>query len=555
MKDKVEAHLTLPVHARSKAIIVLAVVALSISCVAWGCSPKAASDAPKSNGEQSQDAKAGIASATDGEYVDQLAAYSGFPTEGRFVDGVASLPGFYQNTTKNEANAKAEAPRRYTDRNGILVQPVPTDDLGWNNTYLDADNRWCTSCHTLENALMSLPTYHRLIFFGYPTEQSYQNCIACHSDSYSGHKLADALHTLHFESAMFADDDGNCQSCHYINPNTGVFERWDEVKYNLYKGITDVAADEAKPAITYDQTTITPAENRIFKTVKDEPNEWLTDDSKQDLSIYENWVISVDGDCENPVEMTLPEMEEQFGTVKQVMKMDCTINGVGQATIMQSEVEGIPISAIVDYAKPKAGANILSPIGSDGYDYAQMSIDWLLENDAIIVTKMDGEYLPNSQGYPCMIWVYKTSGGNFTKRISNLTFMTLPEDQLNAQLYVGQFTDDRTGEIYSKPNSGVLNYPTGVVLSGDEAKTVHLEGFADAWDEPIKKVEFSFDHGATWTVLDTPGNNADFWTYWRMDFTPPAAGAYLLDIRTTSITPEGADRVCQYDTQFMFTVE
>ncbi|WP_156788368.1 hypothetical protein [Eggerthella sp. 1_3_56FAA] len=48
---------------------------------------------------------------------------------------------------------------------------------------------------------------------------------------------------------------------------------------------------------------------------------------------------------------------------------------------------------------------------------------------------------------------------------------------------------------------------------------------------------------------------ADNWTYWRMDFTPPAAGAYLLDIRTTSITPDGADRVCQYDTQFMFTVE
>ena len=190
---------------------------------------------------------------------------------------------------------------------------------------------------------MSLPTYHRLIFFGYPTEQSYQNCIACHSDSYSGHKLADAhAHACTSKAPCSTDDDGNCQSCHYINPNTGVFERWDEVKYNLYKGITDVAADEAKPAITYDQTTITPAENRIFKTVKDEPNEWLTDDSKQDLSIYENWVISVDGDCENPVEMTLPEMEEQFGTVKQVMKMDCTINGVGQATIMQSEVEGIP---------------------------------------------------------------------------------------------------------------------------------------------------------------------------------------------------------------------
>lgn len=537
---------------KTKVLVVLLAIALVASFAAWGCSPKAANDDAKAPEKKAESA----ASEKAGDGVDELAAYSGFPTEGRFIDNVAALPGFYKNTEKNEANAKAKAPRRYTDRNGNLVQPVPADELGWNNTYLDADKRGCTSCHTLENALMSLPTYHRLIFFGYPTEQGYQNCIARHSDSYSGHKLADAIHTLHMNSTMFLnDDDGNCQSCHYINPDTGVFDRWDEVKYDLYKGITDVKADELKASVSYDQTTVTPAENRIFKTVKDEPSQWLTDDSKQDKSIYENWVISIDGDCENPVEMTLPEMEQQFGTVKQVMKMDCTINGVGQATIMQSEVEGIPLKAIIDYAKPKAGANVVSPIGSDGYDYAQMGIDWLLENDALIVTKMDGELLPNSQGYPCMIWVYKTSGGNFTKRISNLMFMTLPEDEIDSQLYVGQFTDDRTGEIYSKPNSGVLNYPTGIVLSGDAAKTVHLEGFADAWDEPIKKMEFSFDHGETWTTMDTPDNNADFWTYWRMDFTPPAPGAYLLDIRTTSVTPEGADRVCQYNTQFMFTVE
>ena len=477
-------------------------------------------------------------------------------SHGPSIDNVAALPGFYKNTEKNEANAKAKAPRRYTDRNGNLVQPVPADELGWNNTYLDADKRGCTSCHTLENALMSLPTYHRLIFFGYPTEQGYQNCIACHSDSYSGHKLADAIHTLHMNSTMFLnDDDGNCQSCHYINPDTGVFDRWDEVKYDLYKGITDVKADELKASVSYDQTTVTPAENRIFKTVKDEPSQWLTDDSKQDKSIYENWVISIDGDCENPVEMTLPEMEQQFGTVKQVMKMDCTINGVGQATIMQSEVEGIPLSKVIEFAKPKASANIVSPIGSDGYDYAQMPIDWVVDNNAILVTKMDGEVLPNTQGYPCMVWVYNTSGGNFVKRISNLTFMTQPEDAAMNQVYLGEFADDCTGEVYSKPNSGVLNYPTNVVLTGDEAKPVHLEGFADAWNEPIKKLEFSFDHGATWTTLDTPNNDSKYWTYWRMDFTPPEAGTYLMDIRTTSIAPDGSDHVSQYDTQFMFTVE
>ena len=540
-----------------KGIACAAVLAcvLGAGCLAWGCTPAAA---PSDGADKTADSTTTTepAPATSDGYSDQLASISGVPTEGRFVDGVTALPGFYLNSEENAANAEANQPRRYTDRNGFTVQPVPADDRGFNITYLDADNRGCTSCHTLENALMSLPTYHRLIFFGYPTEQSYANCIACHSETYQGENfLAEAIHTSHMKSAMFQSQNGTCSSCHYSDIKTGDMKRWDDVKYNVMHGISDVDAAEAKAEISYDQTTITPAENRVFKTVKDEPAEWLVDDSDIDPTIYENWTISIDGDCENPVTMTLPELEEQFGAVKQVMKMDCTINGVGQATIMQSEVEGIPVSKIIEFARPKAGANILSPISPDGYNYAQMPIDWMIDNDALIVTKMDGETLPPSQGYPCMLWLYNTSGGNFVKRIGNLTFMTLPEEDLNNQLYLGEFADDATGVAYSKPNSGVLNYPTGVVLTGNEASPVHLEGFADAWNEPIKKLEFSFDHGKTWQTLDTPNNDSKYWTYWRMDFTPPEAGTYLMDIRTTSIAPDGSDHVSQYDTQFMFTVE
>lgn len=162
-------------------------------------------------------------------------------------------------------------------------------------------------------------------------------------------------------NAMFTSQGGTCFSCHYNDVETQTLGRWDDYKYNLYHGITDVAAEEVQVTTSYDQTTITPAENRFFKTVKDEPSEWLVDDTQVDPSIYENWTVSIDGDCDNPVTMTLPEMEEQFGTVKQVMKMDCTLNGVGQATIMQSEVEGIPLSKVIEFAKPKASANIVSP--------------------------------------------------------------------------------------------------------------------------------------------------------------------------------------------------
>ena len=67
-----------------------------------------------------------------------------------------------------------------------------------------------------------------------------------------------------------------------------------------------------KASVTYDQTTITPAGNRIFKAVRDEPNEWLTDDSRWTRPSYENWVISIDGDCEEPRRDDASEMEQQL---------------------------------------------------------------------------------------------------------------------------------------------------------------------------------------------------------------------------------------------------
>lgn len=229
-----------------KGIACAAVLAcvLGAGCLAWGCTPAAA---PSDGADKTADSTTTTepAPATSDGYSDQLASISGFPTEGRFVDGVTALPGFYKNSEKNAANAEANEPLRYTDRNGFTVQPVPSDDRAFNITYLNAENRGCTSCHTLESAIMSLPTYHRLIFFGYPTEQTFANCIACHSKTYQGtNYLGEAIHNTHMTNAMFTSQGGTCFSCHYNDVETQTLGRWDDYKYNLYHGITDVAAEE-----------------------------------------------------------------------------------------------------------------------------------------------------------------------------------------------------------------------------------------------------------------------------------------------------------------------
>lgn len=81
------------------------------------------------------------------------------------------------------------------------------------------------------------------------------------------------------------------------------------------------------------------------------------------------------------------------------------------------------------------------------------------------------------------------------------------------------------------------------------------EGYADAFDAPITKVEYSLDHGKTWITMETPDNDPTCWTYWRMDFTPENSGSYLLKIRTTCTLSDGTELVSGRDTNFLFTVE
>lgn len=100
----------------------------------------------------------------------------------------------------------------------------------------------------------------------------------------------------------------------------------------------------------------------------------------------------------------------------------------------------------------------------------------------------------------------------------------------------------------------MLNYSNGVVLENQAGKELVLEGFADAYNEPISKIEYSLDHGETWTTLETPGNDPTRWTYWRLALTPEA-GNYLLKIRTTSLMADGTERVCSRDTSFLFYVK
>lgn len=526
-----------------KALIVVLGACVAIACVA--CSPTQEANV------QSNDEGEFI-----GEFGDRLGGNKeGYDPDGRYVDGADVLADVYSHSEKDTANAEDKQPKTRVDENGFTIQQTPSDPLGWNISYLNADERGCNSCHSLEDMMLSMDTYHGLTFPGYPAEQNYDNCFVCHSIMTP---LSDTIHSIHNRSEIFTEQmDGTCESCHYISPE-GEFKRWDTEKYDLLRGITDVSSEEANLDVSYDQTTITPTENMFYKSIKSEPSLWRSQDAAQDRAVFDEWTIKVEGELENPIEMTLPELIEKFGTKDVVMKQQCIVNGVGNPFIFQVKATGIPIKDILDYCGVKEGANAYQISAEDPYPNYILPLDKAMVDDALLVIKVNGENLSGPNGYPVSAYIPRASGASVTKVITGINIATMDESEiygpLSAAAY-GDFVDPKTGKPASKPNSGVLNMPNGVVLEGKAGEEMQLEGFADAWNEPIEKIEFSLDHGATWTVMETPNNDSTYWTYWRMKFTPPEQGSYLLQIRTTSIQPDGTERVSTQDTKFLFNVK
>ena len=476
-------------------------------------------------------------------------------SETKAGEKAAKLPGYYSNAPKNEAAAEANAPRVRTMANGVKVQDVPADDRGWNNLYMDADNRGCNSCHSLEDLVTNMKTYHGVVYYGYPSEMTVAQCLMCHS--FYETPLRDTIHAIHMGSKAFQGMSGSCDSCHYIDGD-GNYQRWDYVKYDHLKGLTLLSADEADVKISYDQDVITPTSQMYYKSpkvVNQEPTDWLTDDSQIIPEIFDQWTITVNGDVDNPFTMTLPEMLDTFELTSEVMSSQCCINGTGNAMIFQCKVTGILLKDIFEYAAVHDDVTTFNAACSDTYgtDHNCYPMDWsyVVDNGGMLVLYVNDEPLPAGQGYPCATWVARTSSGNCYKYVKELT-VTKEENPAHWAL-TGYFVDPSTGETFAKPNMGVLSTYSGTIFPAGEP--IHLEGFADAWDEPIAYLEYSLDRGNTWIKVETPDNDSWKWTYWYLDFTPKTTGSYLLRMRATSTMADGTLRTANINTDFLINVQ
>ena len=437
----------------------------------------------------------------------------------------------------------------YEDGTRVQRTPTPGRDstanvrgyISWNTYRLDADNRGCQSCHDDMGALVQ-----RIGGTGHPVidnlgiELTVKQCQDCHVTHLGGRYMSQfsgLIHGIHRNNDTFDAMGGDCWSCHYGTTDEGDegMALWDEVKHEVLRGIDTVAADNLTGTFSYDQDYVQPTAEGLWSYNYVKPDDvamqrWgrdylgMTPDPTTD-GVYDEWIITVGGACDNPISMSLAELIETCGSETRIMQVQCANNGEGGTYITNQEVTGVPVAAIADLVGAHDDVLRLDAASADGRT-AEVDYPWCEQYGAYLVYEVGGEPLSYAAGYPVQLWIGGWVADEFNKNIIDLEFST--EEYVAPVFYQGAYSRE-TGERVGQPNAGICYLREGQIIPVGEEFT--FQGYASSIGHAIEKVEFSFDHGKTWQSFETPDNDLTKWTWWNYSWTPENVGCYCIMVR------------------------
>ncbi|WP_329932813.1 molybdopterin-dependent oxidoreductase [Slackia isoflavoniconvertens] len=484
-----------------------------------------------------------------------------------------------RNARQDEIN-KEYAPEIRTLEDGTKVQRTPTEyqcyhwnrpyegGTSYNTYYMDADNRGCGACHEdLKDTLSNMEYQHVTVWNdALGNWLTADQCQLCHSDD-DGYEFGTLMHAVHYgerNGQSFEDRGGKCISCHNMTENGEGFELWDQVKYDHLDGI--VKEKNVQGEFQFDQTT---------KVSKDEmfTYDWIHSDYDHLISIMgkhgineplpqemvDNWEITIDGLVNKPYTAKLKDLiaeaEAEGASVTKLSKIHCLDNMPGGGGISNVEITGIPLNWLIE-----RGGGMKDGVTGVIVDRREFHTNGVQNHstrgtgtdkfgDVYLVYKIDGRPLDISSGSPCINWIEANDAQGNVKQC--VGYKITDEDKDWDAISENGFDSYDEGPYMNKPNVTALKVPEGKIIKTGEPFT--FEGYADAFDEAVTKIEFSMDNGKTWTAFDLGQTDPRQWVYWHFTWTPETDGSYVLMLRGT--TESGLVTDDQYIQKVMVTAK
>jgi DMSO/TMAO reductase YedYZ molybdopterin-dependent catalytic subunit len=278
------------------------------------------------------------------------------------------------------------------------------------------------------------------------------------------------------------------------------------------------------------------------------------------------WKITIDGEVNTPLELTLGELESRFPVVTRQLQMECGGNGRGfyapqtrgnqwgNGAISNAEWTGVRLRDVLQAAGLKPSAVFTGHFGADPHlsgaadrpSIARgMRIAKAMDEDTLIAFRMNGQPIPHIHGAPVRMVTPGWPGSLSQKWLTRIWIRDRVHD--GAGMGGTSYRVPRTPIIPGSNNNGadfaeMESMPVRSILSSHAhgarlaagTRALDLRGAAWAGDHTVRAVHVSVDFGATWTEMQVAAPaNRHAWQRWTGRVALPSDGYYEIWYRAT----------------------
>ncbi|WP_235931286.1 sulfite oxidase [Paracoccus xiamenensis] len=278
----------------------------------------------------------------------------------------------------------------------------------------------------------------------------------------------------------------------------------------------------------------------------------------------EGWVLTVDGEVDTPLSLSLDDLKSQFENVTLQLVVECGGNGRAffqpgssgnqwtTGAVGCPEWTGVRLADVLKAAGVKSSAVYTGHYGNDvhlsGEEKDTISrgvpIAKAQEPEGLIAWAMNGEDVPALHGFPLRLVIPGYPGSVSQKYLTRIWV----RDQVHDGEKMGGYSyrlpaypvapgtevpEEDMVILEEMPVKSLITFPqTGTEVPAGQAAEVR--GHAWAGNGDVAAVHVSVDFGRTWqqATLD-PAPNRFAWQRWRAQVTPPIAGYYEVWARAT----------------------
>lgn len=235
-----------------------------------------------------------------------------------------------------------------------------------------------------------------------------------------------------------------------------------------------------------------------------------------------DWKLEIKGEVEQPYSLTYKDITS-LPSVELTSTLECIGNTPGGKNIGTAVWRGVQLKVLLEKAKPKYSARDIVFYAADGY-FSSLTLSEALEENTLIVYKMNGQKLSREQGFPVRLIHPRKYG------VKNPMWLT------SIEVVDYDFEDYWEKRGWQVENDVKISSKIIFPKDGKRYKARPMEVWGYVWGGKggVGRVEVSFNDGDSWFPAELLQSKKNFlWSKWSFKWKDVEPGTFNISVRAT----------------------